>query len=439
VDNVFIPKINLIPNNDCQNPIGAVTPNDTSKLQKMYVNCWVSRKAAVVDLGKQKLVNTIASAAAPVGLEAQINRGRRFYFTGTGRWSNEVWSSCGSCHPDGLSDNITWRFGAGPRQSIDMSNTFSHGPGVPLQRILNWSAEREEISDFERNTRGVSGGVGAIVSSEVLDAASRLCLNPDPNQCDVSNQADPNKDFNGLKVQLGKPVQEIQDGIGGSPPSAKKDWDDIAQFSKTIRPLKGRRFLNAASVSRGRAIFSDPKLGNCATCHSGPLWTLSRLFFTPADQTNKDLTNLDFTGPGHTKMIQAELTGQPGVVIAPAQVACVLRNLKTFGIPGDPAATDALEKKGVAGFPRAQGEFSGFNIPGLFGLQAGAPFLHHGQAKNLQELFGAPWNHQLAGNPVFTPSGQQLEDLSNFLLSIDANTPPEDVPAGADKCPAHFP
>jgi hypothetical protein len=211
------------------------------------------------------------------------------------------------------------------------------------------------------------------------------------------------------------------------------------QLSKTIRPLEGRRFLNAASVSRGRAIFSDPKLGNCATCHSGPLWTLSRLFFTPADQTNKDLTNLDFTGPGHTKMIQAELTGQPGVVIAPAQVACVLRNLKTFGIPGDPAATDALEKKGVAGFPRAQGEFSGFNIPGLFGLQAGAPFLHHGQAKNLQELFGAPWNHQLAGNPVFTPSGQQLEDLSNFLLSIDANTPPEDVPAGADKCPAHFP
>ena len=32
------------------------------------------------------------------------------------------------------------------------------------QRILNWTAIFDEIADFEGNTRGISGGVGALVS-----------------------------------------------------------------------------------------------------------------------------------------------------------------------------------------------------------------------------------------------------------------------------------
>ena len=40
--------------------------------------------------------------------------GKRFFFTGLGRWSAREVGSCGSCHPDGLSDNVTWIFGAHP-------------------------------------------------------------------------------------------------------------------------------------------------------------------------------------------------------------------------------------------------------------------------------------------------------------------------------------
>jgi hypothetical protein len=94
----------------CQNPIFVVTPHDVSVTTKMFVNCWVSRNTAVVELDQQKVTAVLDASTAPVGLEATVNKGRRFYFTGCTRWSNESWSSCTSCHPDGLSDNITWRF-----------------------------------------------------------------------------------------------------------------------------------------------------------------------------------------------------------------------------------------------------------------------------------------------------------------------------------------
>ena len=34
-----------------------------------------------------------------------------------GKASDNAWSSCASCHPDGLSDNVTWIFATGPRRS----------------------------------------------------------------------------------------------------------------------------------------------------------------------------------------------------------------------------------------------------------------------------------------------------------------------------------
>lgn len=416
----------------CQNPIGMVTPHDTSDSKKSYVNCWVSRTTTVVDLGQQKAISKLTASNAPTGSELEVNKGRRFYFTGRARWSKDSWSSCGSCHPDGLSDNITWRFPAGPRQSTSMDGTFSHNIGTQKQRILNWSAIFDEVHDFERNTRGVSGGLGAITGGTCggdLSGETRLSLNP-------ADATDPN----GLKVQLGAPaVKEVQDGASGTGgPSCVKDWDEINAFVKTIRPPGGRKFLNAASVASGRNLFVQTNQGNCASCHGGAGWTLSRLFYTPSTANNNALNALDFTSAGHTKMIQAEQTTAGAV--APAQVACVLRPVGTFGVPGNTGLTDSLEKKGAAGFPRAQGEVSGYNVPSLYGLQVGAPFLHNGQAKTLEELFSdAKWNlHLLAGNNVFAPNTQQRQDLVNFLLSIDASTAEATAPSGSDKCPTGF-
>ncbi len=438
-----VPQIDLLANaasTGCQNPIGVVTAHNVSITAKMYVDCWVSRSVTVVDLNQQKAIAKIASSSAPAaGLETDINKGRRFYFTGRARWSNESWSSCGSCHPDGLSDNITWRFPAGPRQTTSMDGTFSHGAGAQKQRILNWSAIFDEVHDFERNTRGVSGGLGAITTGTCggnLSGETKLSLNPN----DATNT-----DLNGLKVQLGAPsIQEIQDGVVTGP-SCVKDWDEINIFVKTIRPPKARTTADAASVDRGLTLFRQ---GGCAQCHGGAGWTLSRRFFTPLSATNTALATTAFNdlgAPKHTTQIQAEPTATAGVFIAPAQVSCVLRRVGSFGVSGDTTATDTLERKGVTGFPRAQGEFAGYNIPSLYGLSVAGPLLHHGQAKTLDELFGdAKYAaHRLAGSPVFNSgnplAGQDLSDMKNFLFSIDAAKTEESPPSGSELCPTVFP
>jgi hypothetical protein len=138
----------------------------------------------------------------------------------------------------------------------------------------------------------------------------------------------------------------------------------------------------------------------------------------------------DPTGP-------AEATG-----VAPLQVACVVRNAGTFGVLGDQTATDALEVKNNGA--RAQGR-GGYNIPSLYGLALGAPYLHHGQAQTLDDLFtrNAFAFHTNAGNANFSvvlgSDPQNLTDLKNFLLSIDAGTAEMPPPAGFEACPPSFP
>ncbi|MBK7193127.1 MAG: YncE family protein [Myxococcales bacterium] len=142
----------------CQTPTGIVTAHAGARA---FVNCWVTRSLGVLDLSQQALTTTVASSAIAAG-ERDVQDGRRFFFTGRGRWSNSGWSDCASCHPDGLSDNITWSFAAGPRQSTSLDGSYTHGPGAQQQRAFNWTGIFDEMHDFERNTRGVSGGKGAV-------------------------------------------------------------------------------------------------------------------------------------------------------------------------------------------------------------------------------------------------------------------------------------
>ncbi len=124
--------------------------------------------------------------------------------------------------------------------------------------------------------------------------------------------------------------------------------------------------------------------------------------------------------------------------------SCSTRNVGTFG---NGAATDALEVRPLNGtFVRAEGR-AGYNVPSLYGLALGAPYLHHGQAPTLNDLFTNPaWSfHTNAGNANFSVTlggAGKVDDLIAFLLSIDASTPeialPTDPTSGAsfDACPA---
>jgi cytochrome c peroxidase len=432
-----LPQINLLQNvgaGPCQNPIGIAMAagNGESGTPLAFVNCWLTERLAVIDVASNTLVTTVQSVLANESTQpAAVRRGKRFYFTGRGRWSEdgEGYSSCGSCHPDGLSDNITWSFAAGPRQTTAMDGTYSHGPGPQQHRILNWTGIFDELHDFERNTRGVSGGLGAITTSPTMMCGTLSEEQPFPIPADG----------------LGQPIKELQDDEINM--ICTTDWDDIDEFVKTIRPPRALRSLDPEAVARGRALFTGD--GACVTCHAGPGWTISRRYWTPSSQNNDDLKVEPFlppTGdsfwPLHTVQIGAQpaAADNTGAPIAPNEVACVLRDVGTFGLPGDGEATDLIERKADAMRTRAQGA-GGFNVPSLYGMSVGAPYLHHGQARSLHDLFtDTRWLiHLQAANPEFAPSEEDVDDLVSFVLSIDATTPEEQAPAPFDACPPVFP
>src|SRR5207302_2862877 len=144
---------------------------------------YVSRDVTVIDLTGtvEKVATTLSSASLPVAgsAEDRVQIGKDLYFTSigtfdpatpggtaiTGRMSNNGWGSCSACHPFGLTDNVVWIFGAGPRRTVPQHADFA--PGAPTtQKALNWSAIFDEEEDFEGNIRGVSGGQGLIVLAD---------------------------------------------------------------------------------------------------------------------------------------------------------------------------------------------------------------------------------------------------------------------------------
>jgi cytochrome c peroxidase len=68
---------------------------------------------------------------------------------------------------------------------------------------------------------------------------------------------------------------------------------------------------------------------------------------------------------------------------------------------------------------------AGFDVPTLLGLQATAPYLHSGAARDLHELLA------LHAPDLAVASGTETADLVAFLLAIDGTTPPFD--SGADR------
>jgi YVTN family beta-propeller protein len=136
---------------------------------RAYVFNFVSRSITTVDISNATAPEIVATARAsdlpPSGsLDEIALAGAELFYTGRGpdeRMSSEGWGGCIVCHPSGRSDNVTWMFDAGPRQTIPLDGMFSRTNPAD-QRVLNWSAVRDENQDFELNTRGVFGGRGLI-------------------------------------------------------------------------------------------------------------------------------------------------------------------------------------------------------------------------------------------------------------------------------------
>lgn len=377
--------------------------------------------------------------------EEAVLRGKRFFVTGLGRWSlrGEGWGSCAACHIDGLTDNVTWYFARGPRQSTSLDGSFATNDGTD-QRIFNWTAIFDEIADFEGNTRGVSGGVGAIVS-----VVSNPPVNAD--RIDTGVIVPPQQGLQGSSADTADPM-----GAGPGPHSVLSDWKEVTEYIKTIRSPRRPVSLSAADVTAGKALFGAAQ-GNCIGCHSGAKWTISKVFWpvgnvanaATADAALTSLSNIDWNvalngfpqalwpiNPMSMAASRMRAGNPPGA----EQIQCILRPVGTFGV--SPPAVNALELRQdmVTAAQGAADAGRGFNPPSLLGTQVGAPFYHAGNARSLEESLDAIFigHYQSAVAQVFNPTAAQKQQLVAYLLSIDEDEMPFDIPAkgasGGDIC-----
>jgi len=265
----------------------------------------VTQQLTVIDLGQQKVLDEPLpmtgddeNAAAVLGSDELEGRG--LFATGLGIWSfkGQAWSSCESCHPGGLSDGVVWYFSRGPRRTLSAANTYEKAPEVgkdPSRRLLLWGANVDEVHDVEVIARTVSGGTGAVLWQYSPNG-------PTSNDCRIGydGKALPAGTGTGL-CKGAKPTSVLRNGLNGSlaaivgredscapsdstcDSSINADWNSIDAFIRSLRLPRRPATLDSTHIAEGRKVFQR---GRCASCHGGPQWTVSTVFYTPGDEQN---------------------------------------------------------------------------------------------------------------------------------------------------------
>jgi YVTN family beta-propeller protein len=308
-----------------------------------------------------------------------------------GKMSKDAWSSCGSCHPDGLADGVTWFFGTGPRQTIPLDGTFAHDTNVNDQRLLNWSAVRGSNTDFNNNSRVTQGGCG-FASAEFVDPPvdpPAECTGPNPQ----ATPANPAIYDHGI-TQGGSDALDVQ-----------TLWIWFA-----VRPLNQPQPSDQSALAAGRAVFE----ANCASCHGGPKWSKSQIF-------HRD--NPAAVSQGGPPL-------DPGVLNRANEFRSFTCNELTFDYLEDVGTfdvTDPIEIRDITAITALGAD--GFNPPSLLSIRYHAPYLHRGQAQTLPEVFPL---HKLPNGKTIAQelNAQEEKDLLVFLNAIDGTTDP--LPSEAD-------
>lgn len=417
-----------------QAPRGLVVKHGSRDAGAFVAN-QISRDLSILSFRDQRELSRVESTAQPADPRSEafrVWRGKRFFNTSTGIWSREGWGSCLGCHPFGLSDNVTWSFAAGPRQTIALDGQYA--PNDPRDmRALNWTAIFDETADFELNVRGVSGGRGAIQNEAgPLTSAAGATFQAIPAE---DGTLENHQGLNGSLTFLARNTAVCTNA------NTCPDWDLVDAYIRSLESPRAPK--RDPRIAEGRELFAD---AGCDKCHAGPKWTVSRTFYDPTSFTGALPQRVFAANRAFTTPVNAgPLVGLPldvnrdATLIAgddsegsPAfrRQACNLRDVGTFGVGGAPE----VRANGTA----AMGE-RGFNPPSLLGLTVGAPFFHHGAAPDLEAIFEADFRaHFQAGNPNFNPTAGERAALVAFLRSIDTSTPPFPVLPGTELCPDAF-
>ena len=206
--------------------------------RRLYVHNALDRSAGtydlspLLDLGQKRLplLATLSSVAVE-RLAAAVLRGKQlFYDARDTRLARDGYLSCASCHNDGGSDGRTWDLtglGEGLRNTIQLRGRAG------AEGRLHWSANFDEVQDFEGQIRALSQGTGLMT-----DAAYNTGTRSQP--------------------------------LGNAKAGVSADLDALAAYVGSLSAFAPSPYRTAAgalsaAALAGRGVFAT----QCASCHGG--------------------------------------------------------------------------------------------------------------------------------------------------------------------------
>ncbi|HSH93868.1 MAG TPA: Ig-like domain-containing protein, partial [Roseimicrobium sp.] len=211
--------------------------------RRAFVNNFMGRSVTVLELdtflqsGALNLPSTTHSTVNTELLAADVLRGKQlFYNASDPRMSAEGYISCATCHNDGGHDGRVWDFtgrGEGLRNTATLRGRSGTGHGN-----VHWSANFDEIQDFEHDIRNAFGGAGFLSNTQFASANTPL----------GAPKAGLNADLDALAAY-------------------------VASLTETTTPRSPYRQSDGALTTNalaGAAVFASLQ---CNACHAGPSMT----------------------------------------------------------------------------------------------------------------------------------------------------------------------
>jgi YVTN family beta-propeller protein len=286
--------------------------------RRLFVQNFMGRSLSVLDVSAlvngQTTAPTLLATLPAITTEkltAQILKGKQlFYDAADGRLALQQYISCAACHNDAGHDGRTWDlsgFGEGLRNTITLRGHGNHG-------MLHWSANFDEVHDFEGQIRTLAGGTGLMTNAQ----------------------------FNtGTRSQ---PLGDAKAGVSA-------DLDALAAYvtsltTESTSPHRNTDGNLTATALEGEKVF---RRNQCASCHSGPNFTnsapntfadIGTLKPASGKRLNGPLTGLDVptlrgvwaTAPylhdGSAPTLAAAVTAHNGVNLSPADLNALVAYLQ---------------------------------------------------------------------------------------------------------------
>ncbi len=211
-------------------------------MQQLVVHNFLSRSVSIFDieelLSAKSLTTTLLVETALVEneqLSDEVLRGKRIFYNANDRRMNrDGYLSCASCHLDGGHDGQVWDFtqnGEGLRNTITLQGRAGTAHGN-----LHWTANFDEVQDFEHDIRSIFGGQGFLTDDQ----------------------------FNTTSPPLGRPKAGLS-----------TELDALAAYVSSLTKVPASPFRKYSGelsdqAIKGKSIFYS---NGCASCHSGSQFT----------------------------------------------------------------------------------------------------------------------------------------------------------------------